>query len=188
MSNYLAVATVTATLQAILAEAASVVHGARVVIDRPRKDEDAVSAPHINVALYQILPHGAWRALDAREQVALDLHYLLTFHGDESRCEPQLLLGSAVSRLHDEAVLTPERVRAVEERAQFLNVGVPMTSNLALQDDPVTFAPLPLTLDDLSKIWSSFFQLPSALAVAYQAGVVLIDHEETRVEPLAAAS
>ncbi|MBV8642994.1 MAG: DUF4255 domain-containing protein, partial [Candidatus Eremiobacteraeota bacterium] len=61
MSNYLAVATVTATLQAILAEAASVVHGARVVIDRPRKDEDAVSAPHINVALYQILPHGAWR-------------------------------------------------------------------------------------------------------------------------------
>jgi Pvc16 N-terminal domain len=175
MSNHLAVATVTAALRGILAEAAAVVAGAHATTDDPHQDEGDVAAPRVNVVLYQIVPHAAWRATDVREQTALDLHYLLTFHGEQARFEPQLLLGSAVARLHDECVLSAQRIYEAEEQAPF---AAELSSNLALQDDPVTFTPLALTLDDLSKIWSSLFQAPYALSVAYRAGTVLIDREE----------
>lgn len=183
MSNYLAIATVTATLQLILAEAAGVVGGARVATDDPHKD-DEVATPHVNVVLYQISPHAAWRATDSREQAAFDLHYLLTFHGDKSRLEPQLLLGSVLAHLHDEPVLTPQRILQAEANAPFVNGQSALSSNLALQDDPVRLTPIALTLDDLSKLWSSFFQAPYALAVAYQAGVVLLDREDAFVSPV----
>jgi len=183
MTNYLAIATVTATLQLILAEAAGVVSGARVATDHPHKD-DEVATPHVNVVLYQISPHAAWRATDRREQAAVDLHYLLTFHGDRTRLEPELLLGSVLARLHDEPVLTPQRILQAEEKARFLNGQSAMSSNLALQEDPVRLTPIALTLDDLSKLWSSFFQAPYALSVAYQAGVVLLDREDTFVSPV----
>jgi len=185
MSNYLAIATVTAALQVLLSEAVGVVGGARVTTEDPRSDDGNVSAPRVNVVLYQISPHAAWRPTDAREQAAVDLHYLLTFHGDKSRLEPQLLLGSVLARLHDEPVLTPQRIHEAEEKASFLSASSAMTSNVALQDDPVKLTPIALTLDDLSKLWSTFFQVPYALSAAYQAGVVLIDREETCVTPLA---
>ncbi len=181
MSNYLAIATVTATLQLIVAEAAGVVSGARVTTDDPGTDDGDVSAPRVNVVLYQISPHAAWRATDRREQAPVDLHYLMTFHGDKSRLEPQLLLGSVLAHLHDEPVLTAQRIHQAEESASFLSVPSAMSSNLALQDDPVRLTPIALTLDDLSKLWSSFFQAPYALSVAYQAGVVLIDREDAFV-------
>ena len=183
MSNFFAIATVTATLQLILSEAVGVVSGARVTTDDPHKD-DEVGTPHVNVVLYQISPHAAWRATDRREQAAFDLHYLLTFHGDRTRLEPQLLLGSVLARLHDEPVLTPQRILQAEEKAPFLNGASAMSSNLALQEDPVRLTPIAITLDDLSKVWSSFFQAPYALAVAYQAGVVLIDRDEAYVNPV----
>lgn len=182
MSNYFAIATVTATLQLILAEAVGVVNGARVSTDDPRKD-DETSTPQVNVILYQISPHAAWRATDSREQAAVDLHYLLTFHGDKSRLEPQLLLGSVLAQLHDEPELTADRIRQAEEKAGFLSASA-MSSNLALQDDPIRLTPVALTLDDLSKLWSSLFQAPYALSVAYQAGAVLIDREEAFVNAL----
>ena len=40
------------------------------------------------------------------------------------------------------------------------------------------FTQSPLSLEELSKLWSVFFQAPYALSVAYQATVVLIDGEE----------
>lgn len=175
MSTYLAIATVTASLQAILSEAVGVVAGARAVIEDPHKDEGDASAARVNIVLYQIAPHAAWRASDAREQAALDLHYLLTFHGDRGRFEPQLLLASAIAKLHDERVLTAARIHEAEDRSTFASAA---GSNLELQDDPVTFAPLALTLDDLSKVWSSLFQAPYALCAAYKAGTVLIDRED----------
>jgi hypothetical protein len=179
MSNHLAIATVTAALRTILAEAAAVVAGARATTDDPHQPEGDAAAPRVNIVLYEIAPHAAWRATDAREQAALDLHYLLTFHGERARFEPQLLLGSAVARLHDERVLTAQRIHEAEEQAPF---AAGASSNLALQDDPIAFTPLALTLDDLSKIWSSLFQTPYALCAAYRAGTVLIDREEAPLQ------
>ena len=40
------------------------------------------------------------------------------------------------------------------------------------------FTPLSLSLDELSKVWSVFFQTPYLLSVAYQASVVLIETDD----------
>ena len=39
----------------------------------------------------------------------------------------------------------------------------------------VKFTPLPLSLDELSKLWSVFFQTPYTLSLAYQGMVVFIE-------------
>jgi hypothetical protein len=53
------------------------------------------------------------------------------------------------------------------------------TSNLADQIDLVRFTPLGLSLEELSKLWSIFFQSPYVLSVAYQASAVLIETDDT---------
>lgn len=168
MSTFRAIATVTAALQAILADAVGVVGGARVAVGHPTSESDDSTAPRIDIVLYQALPHDAWRTTDRREQVAVNLHYLLMFQGDEARLEPELLLGCALRRLHDEPILTAKRILQVEESA-------PAASDLATQDESIRFSPLPLSIDDLSKIRALFAPTTYALALAYQAGIVLID-------------
>jgi hypothetical protein len=53
------------------------------------------------------------------------------------------------------------------------------TSNLADEIELVKFTPLSLSLEELSKLWSVFFQIPYTLSVAYQGTVVLIEGEDT---------
>jgi hypothetical protein len=50
--------------------------------------------------------------------------------------------------------------------------------------DLVRFIPLALGLDELSKLWSVFFQTPYMLSVAYQASVVLIEPQVTPQQAL----
>ena len=107
-------------------------------------------------------------------RAAIDLHYLLTFYGDESQLEPQRLLGSAVRTLHAKPVITRELVRATIPSFPFL-----ANSNLADAIELVKFTPLPLSLEELSKLWSVFLQTPYTLSLGYQGMVVFIDGEET---------
>jgi hypothetical protein len=113
MSNYLAIATVTATLYDILTQSAQeVVPGARVTMDRPSDmANDWSGRSRINLYLYQITPNAAWRNADLptrrsdgaivhSPQAAVNLQYLLTFFGDETQFVPQRLLGKTVSALH----------------------------------------------------------------------------------------
>jgi hypothetical protein len=117
MSNFLAVATVTATLrQMLLPVVGKDVPGATVTTQRP----DAAGGAQglcVNIYLYQVTPNAAWRNEDLptrrtggelvkHPQVALNLHYLLTFYGDEGNLEPQRLLGSVMRTLHTRPVLT----------------------------------------------------------------------------------
>jgi hypothetical protein len=186
VSNFLAVATVTATLeQIILAVAPNDVPGANVTNGRPDDSPGANQEPRVNIFLYQVRPNAALRNQDLpirrpdgtlvqRPQVALDLYYILTFYGDETRLEPQRLLGSVVNALHGEPLLTPEQIRDGINAHNFL-----AASNLDRQVESVKFLPLPLNLEELSKLWSVFFQTPYALSIAYQASVVLIESEVT---------
>ena len=196
MSNYLAVATVTAVLgQNILKPAVqSIVPGTEVNVttERPDTSTNEDASPRVNLYLYRVVPNAAWRNADLptrrsdgtlvqRPQAALDLYYLLTFYGDETRLQPQRLLGKTISTLHAHPLLTREAIRAFLQDAQssddkfhFL-----VDSDLAEQVEIVKFSPLSLDLEELSKLWSVFFQTPYALSVAYQASVVLIEAEET---------
>ena len=112
--------------------------------------------------------------------IALDLHYLLTFYGSDANLEPQRVLGSAVRTLHAQPIITADMIQAtldaaaVEDPAHFL-----LGSNLGNDVERVKFTQLPLSLEELSKLWSVLFQTPYSLSVAYMATVVLLESEQS---------
>jgi hypothetical protein len=194
MSNHLAIATVTAALRDMLQSAAArAVDGADVTIKRPAKAaSDGQEAAAVNIYLYQVTPNTTWRnadlptrggngALRQRPQAALDLHYLLSFYGNDLAMEPQRLLGSVIAALHAQPLLSPERIRMTLRTATddvLAQETVLADSDLAEQVAGVRFTPINLSLEELSKLWSVFFQVPYVLSVAYQASVVLIEAEK----------
>lgn len=184
MSNFLAIATVTATLQLeIVGPAASAaVGGATAVITRP-DNRGENSATRVHIYLYQVSANAAWRnrdlptrnsdgALVQRPRVALDLYYLLTFYGNESDLEPQRMLGNVALAMHTKPILTRKMIENTIGSYPFL-----VESNLDDEIELVKLTPLPLSLEELSKLWSIFFQTQYALSIAYQATVVLIEAE-----------
>lgn len=197
MSNFLAIATVTAVLKELLQAAALAdIDGVTVTTMRPDSAANAAIEPKINIYLYQVTPNAALRNADLptrrsdgtmvqRPQVALDLHYMISFYGDEGQLQTQRLLGSVVSALHAEPLLAREKIHSIvnpqpggtgpaSDSFPYL-----AQSNLAEQIELVRFSPLHLSLEELSKIWSIFFQIPYSLSLAYQGSVVLIESDDT---------
>jgi hypothetical protein len=182
MSNALAIATVTSALANLVRTAAqSIVPGAEVVTGRP--DPNATPGHRIHLFLYQVAPNAALRNNDLptrssdgrivkRPTVALDLHYLLAFYGSDSDLETQRMLGAVVRDLHAQPVLTRSHIENV------LTLPFLVGSDLADAIEQVKFTPLAITLEELSKLWSVFFQTPYALSIAYQGTVVLIESKE----------
>jgi hypothetical protein len=134
--------------------------------------------------MYQVSPNSALRNNDLptraangnlmkRPTVALDLHYLLAFYGNEQELEPQRMLGAAVRDIHAKPGLRRQMIEDAIASEPFL-----AGSNLADAAEQIKFTPLSLSLEELSKLWSVFFQAPYALSVAYQGTVVLIESEE----------
>jgi hypothetical protein len=190
MSNFLAIATVTAALSQVLWEAVVPdISGATVSTLNPNgAGASPLPTTGVNVFLYQVTPNAAWHNADLptrrgngdliqRPQAALDLHYLLTFYGDETLLEPQRALGSVVRTLHARPVLTRDLIRRTIAKIDFSPFLA--NSNLADAVELVKFTPIPLSLEDLSKLWSVYFQTPYNLSIAYQGTVVLIESEDS---------
>ncbi len=185
MSNFLAIATVTETLRALLDTGIGAeMPGIEVKTKRPEDLENA-SESLVNVYLYQVTPNAAYRNADlptrdftsqvvTRPQAALDLHYLVTFLGSDEELVPQRLLGIVARILHSHPVLTRDEINTAKNTVPYLN-----NSDLAKQVELVKFSPIVLNLEELSKLWSVFFQTAYRLSVAYQASVVLIESKET---------
>ncbi|MBD2119520.1 DUF4255 domain-containing protein [Trichocoleus sp. FACHB-262] len=186
MSNYLSVATVTATLQRTLQAAVqSDVEGARVTTVRPSDIGTGTPETGINLFLYQVITNPALNNMDAtpfrskglptKRQTALDLYYMFTFYGNETELEPQRLLGSVMCTLNDKRVINQDMIQAAcrDSTLPFLSA-----SNLADQVQQISIVPLDLNLEDLSKAWSVFFQTPYSLSVGYKVLVVLVEGEE----------
>lgn len=197
MSNHLAVATVTATLKRTLDEALAAgtpgsVPNATASTVRPEDVTDGNGGKTgINIYLYQVVPNASMRndelptrrsdgSLARRPQAALDLSYLLTFYGDEKEQEPQRLLGTAVSTLNSRPMLSRDAIRDAIDQAIADDPSTYLQfSDLVDQIDLVKLSPLPLNLEELSKLWSVFFQTPYVLSVAYSGTVVLIESDVT---------
>src|SRR5260221_8701907 len=113
MSTFLRVAPVTATVAPLnQAGAAAVISNGSMTTKLPDAPGGANAAdPRINLYLYQVTGNSAYRSADLptrrpdgtlteRPQAAMDLHYLVSFYGDEGSLVPQRLLGSTVSAIH----------------------------------------------------------------------------------------
>jgi hypothetical protein len=185
MSNYLAVSAVTETLRQILTDAFQSVSKLSAAPQVRTGRPEAGKAPFVgaNLYMYRLAPNAALRNADlpTRDKTghlvtapvaAWDLYYLISFYGEDVQLEPQRLLGAALLRLHAEAILSPERIAGVVAAASpdsYL-----AESDLASQIEHVRLTPLALTLEELSKVWTVFFQTTHAISLAYVASPVLI--------------
>lgn len=188
MSNHLAIATVTASLQRIVQSAVQVsVEGARATTVRPNQIATG-GAPEVgvNIFLYQAVSNPSLANIDAAHMRAkavpvhrhtpLDLYYMFSFYGNEVELQPQRLLGSVVSILSDKSILSTAIIRDTcnDPTLPFLK-----SSDLHLQVPEVSIVPVNLTFDDLSKTWSVFYQTPYVLSIAYKVMVVVVEGEES---------
>jgi hypothetical protein len=188
MSNALAIAAVTATLQTILRN--------DVIVDANLNDTTVTAMPpdkaratgtnnQLNLFLYQILPNAAWRNMPIPQQVkrgesgmpplALNLHYLITAYGrenDNSQPFDHHLVGKAMSVLYDHALLGPDEI----------SLAFP-GSDLERQVERIRITLQPLSLEDISKLWTGF-ATQYRLSVGYEVSVALIDSTQPVRTPL----
>ncbi len=187
MSNQLAIATVTAALGHIVHAAAEASGVGSVDLDfgRPTAPGDGQTARKVHIYLYQISPNTALRNNDLptrgpdgkrvdRPQAALDLHYLMAFYGDKQKLDAERMLGAVVRKLHARPLLSRQSIQNAIANNSELN-----GSNLADAIEQVRVTPAAISLDELTKLWSVFFQTPHALSVVYDAKAVLIEAEES---------
>ncbi len=188
MSNYLAIAALTATLKNFLQEAVGTnIPNARVKTVRPDLLGNDQLETGINLFMYQALINPSHAnddlptrrsdgSLGQRPSIALDLCYLLTFFGDENLLEPQRLMGRTVSALHARPIFNSEIIRSAIEDPQYNEIGLAQ-SDLAEQISSIRFSPIALNLEELSKLWSVFFQAPYLLSMAYRGTLVMIEDD-----------
>lgn len=186
MSNYLAIATVTAALQQVLqGPVATAVSGANVGFSRPDGKNTTTQGPVVNLYLYRATPNAAYRNCDLPTRrgdgtlvktplTALDLHYLFTFRGSDEKLEPQRMLGAVASTLDTQPLLSTQNIQAAVTQFSFL-----AGSGLDSQVERIRFTPTALSLEEFTKLWSAFFQVEYSLSAAYQASVVLIESSDT---------
>lgn len=177
MSNSLAIAAVSATLLNLLEKgvtALAALSDTKVTTLAPDRARGSITSNQLNLFLYQVNVNAAWRNMDMPRQVqpgetaqpplALTLHYLITSFGrGEDEVFGHRVLGRAMSILHDHPVLGPEEIR-----------NSLAGSDLADQLERVRITPQPLSVEEMSKLWSTF-QTNYRLSAGYQVSVVLIE-------------
>jgi Pvc16 N-terminal domain len=193
MSNDLAIATVTATLKHVLENAVTGrVQGTSTTITVGQPDpKDAATSNdgRVNIFLYQVTHNSGWRNADLptrradgsvsqRPMLALDLHYILSFYGDKSKLLPERLMGLVMKTLNAQPFLTRKMIQETLATNEYSFLA---ESSLAEQPELVKLSPISLSLEELSKIWSIFFQTQYVLSTAYQGTVVLIESEDKPV-------
>jgi len=180
----LAIAAVTATLRSILHSKVNT----NVTTLPPDKAATSAQANRLNLFLYYMSPNAAWRNQTIPTKVkrgetgqpplALNLYYLLTAYGDDEASEADhRLLGTAMRVLHDNAVLTAKDIRDATGESPLKDAA------LERQFEQVKITPEPLTLEEMSKLWTTF-QTQYRISAAFQTSVVLIESQRGVTAPL----
>lgn len=189
MSNALAVAAATATLRNLLLAEVPKADSDLADLEVTTQPLDAarkgITKAQLNLFLYQVMLNAAWRNLDMPRQVrpgetgtpplALNLHYLITTYGrgdSDNDAVSHRVLGAAMSVLHDHPMLSRADIRAALPG-----------NDLADQFEPLKITPLPVTVEDISKLWM-IFMTQYRISAAYEVTVVLIDSKTPARSPL----
>jgi Pvc16 N-terminal domain/Concanavalin A-like lectin/glucanases superfamily len=187
MSDFRGPAHVTASLRMMLEDLVNNETGMGCAVTTKRPDQvGAVAVPTINIYLYQVVPNTHWRGHDLpmrndrgdlvqQPRAAVDLYYLISFYGDEEQLAGQRLMASTVRVMHQFPVL--DRSYMTAALAHYPLAG----SDLPSEPERVRFTPSALNLEEMSKLWSVFFQTQYSLSVAYCASVVFIQDKDPLV-------
>lgn len=197
MSNYLSLATVIEALRQLVEDGANdAIAGAQAMVVRPPSNLSGNHPPgqpnvYAGVYLYQVTPNVAWRneetptrrsngTLLRGTRSAFDLHMLVSFYGADNKLEPQRVMGAVLRKMAEKPILTKEQIITARNTVVDDVLNDPLDkNNLETEVEQVKFTMLPLSLEEMSKVWSVFFQTAYQLSVAYQASVVFVDGRET---------
>ncbi|MDX9818369.1 MAG: DUF4255 domain-containing protein [Desulfococcus multivorans] len=204
MSDFRAIAGVSATLRALLRDRMELPAGMAAVppisigtplVPTPQTPEDFQPEPaRINLFLFQVkespylknqdLPGRGLSLAYGKPPLSLELHFLLTAYGSQligetatDETTAQLLLGSAMRVLHDYPVITSQIQTVREPYGRRI-----LHESLQRADEQVKLCLDPITLEDLTKIWTAL-TLPYRLSVAYSVSVVRIESQGSRHYP-----
>ena len=199
MSDFRAIGGVSASLKSLLEDRMELPPGLidfKVTVSAPRpesEDDQAVERARINLFLYRTAENGHLKNQEIPGQghpgsfghppLSLDLYYMVTPYGtttDEdfvNETVAHLLLGSAMRTLHEVPVITD----------QLLTVRPPLgrqilDESLRQEFEQVKLTLEPISLDDLSKVWTAL-TLPYRLSAAYMVSVVQIQSRQRRQFP-----
>jgi hypothetical protein len=182
LGNFLAFASVTATISYILEEVNRDIPGIRI----STKPLDAIDVQNpvngLNIFLYLVSPTTSVDAVDTlvidkagrptnNPSLSLDLHYIITATSSENEdLIAQKILASAMRVLNNHPVLGRDLIRKAVRNKEGLEF-----SDLADQIDDVRLALNPLSIKDLTEIWSKFPNANFRSSIAYTAQVVILD-------------
>lgn len=198
MSDFHAIGGVSATLQALLRDRMEVpteVPGGQFEITvgppqgPPANNQDA-EPPRVNLFLYRVtenaqlknqeIPGHGHPAAYGHPPLSLDLHYLLTAYGTTddggqmNETISHFLLGSAMRVLHDNPVIHDGMVTGGGQSI--------LHASLRGEFERVKVTLEPLTIEDLSKVWTAI-TLPYRISAAYMVNVVQIESRRQRQFP-----
>jgi hypothetical protein len=188
MSNSQAIAAVTTTLRSLLEQGIIADVPGTIVTTRPLDiARDNTSGNQLNLFLYHNELNASWRNMNipwkagpgeaGRPPLPLNLYYLITAFGQNNdEMVSHRLLGRAMGVLHDQAELSAADIEAATQ------IELP-DSDLHEQVECVRLTYQPLSVDEVSKLWSAF-QTEFRLSAAYQASVVLIESTLPSPRPL----
>jgi len=182
MSNYLAIATVTATLNQLLNGIENDVVGVTITNQPP--DVVITDTPRdiLNIFLYHITQSTAYRNLDQparssdgslikKPQLGLNLHYMITaIAAGNDDLKAHQILSSGMRILHENPVLTRDLIRQTIQNIPSLS-----TSDLADQLEQIKITPQSISIEEITKLWSSFFQTNYRISATYEATIVILD-------------
>jgi hypothetical protein len=199
MSDFLAVAGVTAVLRWMLRDAvagsgADAAVGATPTISALPPDRIVVGAtetPQVNIFMYHVALNTGWRNVGLPEldpsgrristpPLAIDLHFLLSAYGP-NELDGEILLGWAMQVLHEQPVLTRDLVQSALT-AIHTRPGAPVEdqkvglSTLADQAELIKLSPQSLSTEEVYRLWPAFNAHYRATA-AYLATVVLVQRQ-----------
>jgi hypothetical protein len=145
--------------------------------------EFSTNKNQVNLFLYHVEYNAAWRNMNlpgllkpgetGHPPLPLNLYYIITAYGENgSELIGHLLLGKAMSILHDHAVLGRKEIKDICK-----------ISGLHNQVERLRITPQPISLDEVSKLWAGF-QTQYRLSAAYEVAVVLIESKHQAKTPL----
>lgn len=165
----------------------------------PQKDD---TSSQLGLFMYQVTFNQGWRnaglpSFDSNGSrvgnppLALDLHYLLTAYGLKDY-DAEILLGNAMQILHETPVLTRKAIQKLLSGhpnlpgfspKQILPFSGSDAVDLARQLESIKITPEPLSIDEMSKVWSAL-QKSYRPTMGYKVSVVLIESEHPTKHPL----
>ncbi len=194
MSNQLAIAAATCTLRYLLTPAIRLVPGAQVTTVRPDSLGTSNMTRGVNLYLYRVTPNPNYRNIDLPTRRAdgsiadkptqvVDLHFLVSTFGDETKLESQLLMGAVISRMHEVGILSGALMQEAIEANDFIVDG----SDLSEQKPRPRVIMEAMNDEELSRIWGVLYQVPYQLTTAYRVGPIFLE-SDLDVEPREAVS